>query len=115
MELKLYEKSPVFIKNTLLIVPYGIETSEALFSLFMATAFNRTLWNWNEAVPRPFANLPAFNRTLWNWNKITIDIQDDCDILLIVPYGIETWSQTFGSGDEILLIVPYGIETRTSE
>ena len=32
-------------------------------------------------------------------------------ILLIVPYGIETWKQPRYAKDGSLLIVPYGIET----
>ncbi len=31
--------------------------------------------------------------------------------LLIVPYGIETFADSFSNSSKILLIVPYGIET----
>ena len=34
------------------------------------------------------------------------------DVLLIVPYGIETLSEGGSEGMVFLLIVPYGIETR---
>ena len=54
----------------------------------------------------------TFNRTLWNWNISALILIWVHDILLIVPYGIETrcpaliWRTTTQ-----LLIVPYGIET----
>ena len=41
--------------------------------------------------------------------------QGYCIVLLIVPYGIETPSGRYGGGWPFaLLIVPYGIETRYS-
>ena len=75
----------------LLIVPYGIETGSRPPSLHWAGAFNRTLWNWNRVAFG--ATGPAtmtFNRTLWNWNCVADVVQSGLQLLLIVPYGIET-------------------------
>ena len=92
MELKPHNSiSRVFI-CWLLIVPYGIETTQQHKISFIQKTFNRTLWNWNKFVLLPPGfDLPllivpygietngaivrtsfitTFNRTLWNWNRI---------------------------------------------
>ena len=75
-------------------------------------AFNRTLWNWNRvSVCSYFGPTSAFNRTLWNWNTSLPSTPSFQQILLIVPYGIETTFLLAEGGSEGLLIVPYGIET----
>ena len=53
-----------------------------------------------------------FNRTLWNWNHFLRLQHANTYLLLIVPYGIETYL-TFQLRTMFvcLLIVPYGIET----
>ena len=76
--------------ETLLIVPYGIETC------FMSIRIHDFL---------------AFNRTLWNWNYITTGVPSSASWLLIVPYGIETLHVQNIFHFHSLLIVPYGIET----
>ncbi len=91
-----YGIETTYIKNiknpkTLLIVPYGIETFAAGYACGAPPAFNRTLWNWNVAVTKTVV-YHAF--------------------LLIVPYGIETaYTSTLVQKTVWLLIVPYGIET----
>ena len=45
MELKLDGSEPYFQYFTLLIVPYGIETTVKVPLSSTAPAFNRTLWN----------------------------------------------------------------------
>ena len=37
------------------------------------------------------------------------------EVLLIVPYGIETYNQGYYDRSQCLLIVPYGIETKFLE
>ncbi len=43
--------------------------------------------------------------------KLTVTEQLRNQFLLIVPYGIETFTNTLERGRHGLLIVPYGIET----
>ena len=48
--------------------------------------------------------------------KLEMDIEDATDeLLLIVPYGIETSKLPAGFGLSYLLIVPYGIETKQED
>ena len=76
------------------------------------SAFNRTLWNWNNVWEAANKEKIAFNRTLWNWNIDSIITFDADKTLLIVPYGIETKDRRNGNRKSGLLIVPYGIETQ---
>ena len=96
----------------LLIVPYGIETRNSDVIECVGHTFNRTLWNWNTGRMSLGARRLTFNRTLWNWNlfiNLTLQV---LSILLIVPYGIETPQMALPyESASLLLIVPYGIET----
>mgnify|MGYP003215757381 CR=1 FL=1 len=75
-------------------------------------AFNRTLWNWNTSgISGGNKYDLAFNRTLWNWNCVISHCLFICKLLLIVPYGIETYIASHWRNRYRLLIVPYGIET----
>ena len=100
---------------------------------YITSTFNRTLWNWNRLKMRTHLLKWAFNRTLWNWNFFMSYYSGGGQLLLIVPYGIETceivgnihdnpafnrtlWNWNFTTNMRIipchwLLIVPYGIET----
>ena len=74
----------------LLIVPYGIETVELSAKLVTMLTSNRTLWNWNSRRGNQNQFFKPSNRTLWNWNSVPGPPPVCEQILLIVPYGIET-------------------------
>ena len=42
------------------------------------------------------------------------EVTKTAQMLLIVPYGIETWNLNLAKMQNRLLIVPYGIETSNS-
>ena len=77
----------------------------------MWVTFNCTLWNWNLDIAIINRFRRTFNCTLWNWNDVSFLWKLQGDILLIVPYGIETIRNRLNVFLTQLLIVPYGIET----
>ena len=133
MELKQERTIQEMLRQNLLIVPYGIETHDIRYFACGEYAFNRTLWNWNLWIVHLILNLNSFNRTLWNWNVCWRSYPICLQLLLIVPYGIETsdgvtignetksfnrtlwnWNDSLICCSKLrqaLLIVPYGIET----
>ena len=96
----------------LLIVPYGIETLNQSARFRYLGTFNRTLWNWNIILLIWYMMTLTFNRTLWNWNSLPAQCLNN-------PFSFNRtlWNWNFcrgrlACGKTRLLIVPYGIETK---
>ena len=112
MELKHCFDRFVCLLNFLLIVPYGIETPSFFLQHPKWPSFNRTLWNWNRMHRKNFVNVLTFNRTLWNWNKVSFTSP-----LITITFNrtLWNWNSLFILSIkhlQLLLIVPYGIETK---
>ena len=114
MELKQASNALILNIKELLIVPYGIETTQ---EQPLGTLAGRLLivpyGIETELKLRPVKSGPAFNCTLLELKHVLAAVFPSPNKLLIVPYGIETQPhQEERTPCNNLLIVPYGIETR---
>ena len=96
---------------SVLIVPYGIETTLQQDYWRCSNCLNCTLWNWN---------LLAYWDIFKNYYVLIVPYGIETilvlrfllsTLVLIVPYGIETWFAQGPCNYDQVLIVPYGIET----